>query len=266
MRIVHTSRALTALAATLVLGACAGGNVGDILGGPAGRAPNQIQGIVRAVDTRNGECRVELDNTRASSSYLANGGGGYGNGGRATIFCDSQTRVVFQGQTFRPESLESGDEVIAQVSDVRGRLVADRIDVTYDVSGNDRTGNAPYGGNDRYGTGTTPYPSDDRYDRYGRVANEDVRGTVRRVDRNDRSVTLERVQYLDRTFERGASDQLTLYYDTDTRVTFRGQSYRPENLEVGDVVAASIDQVRGALVANSIEVLADASETAAYPR
>jgi hypothetical protein len=264
MRIAHTRRALTALAATLLLGACAGGNVGDILGGPAGRAPNQIQGIVRAVDVRNGECRVELDNTRGSSSYLANGGAGYGNGGRATIFCDSQTRVVFQGQTFRPESLENGDEVIAQVSDVRGRLVADRIDVTYDVSGNDRYGNDR--GNDRYGTGTTPAPSDDRYDRYGRVGNEDARGTVRRVDRNERSVTLERVQYFDRTFDRGGSDQITLYYDTDTRVTFRGQSYRPESLEPGDIVAVSIDQVRGALVANSIEVLADASETAAYPR
>jgi hypothetical protein len=256
---ISKSSVLATLAAALLLGACGSSGIGDILGGPGGQAPNQIKGIVRSVDTR-GDCRIDLDNA-TSASYLANGGydnrGGYG-GGRTSVYCDNDTRVVYQGQTFRPDSLEPGDEVIAEVSDVGGRLVANRIDVTYDVS---RTDSPPYGG--------TPYPNDDRYDDYGRAGDEDLRGTVQRVDTRNRLVTLERVEYYDRSLDRDSrsDDLVTLYYDEDTRVSFRNQSYRPENLEPGDIVAVDVDQVRGTLVADDITVLADARGNAAsYPR
>jgi hypothetical protein len=256
MRSIKTGSPLVALVAVLLLGACGSGDIGDILGGPSGRAPEQIKGIVSSVDT-TGDCRIELDS--ATQSYLDNrdSGGIYGDryGSRATVYCDNATRVVFQGQTYRPESLERGDEVIVAVRDVGGRLIADRIDVTYDVTSGDRYGD------DRY----SRYPQDDRYDRYGETLGEDVRGTVRRVDRENRSLTLERVEYVDRGLDRG-SDLLTLYYDADTEVTFRGQSYRPENLEVGDVVAVDVDTVRGTLVADDIRVLADARDSSAsYP-
>lgn len=266
MRSLKSGSLLVALVAALALGACGSSDIGDILGGPSGRAPNQLKGIVRAVDT-TGDCRIELDNT--TQSYLDNrdSGGIYGDGygNRATVYCDNATRVVFQGQTYRPESLENGDEVIAQVRDVGGRLVADRIDVTYDVSsggryGDDRYGNYPQ--DDRYGN----YPQDDRYGQYGSVTGEDVRGTVRRVDRENRTLTLDRVEYFDRGLDRG-SDVVTLYYDNDTRVSFRNETYRPENLEVGDVVAVDVDTVRGTLVADEVRVLADArGSAAAYPR
>ncbi|HEV8238290.1 MAG TPA: hypothetical protein VGS57_02865 [Thermoanaerobaculia bacterium] len=261
------------LAAALLLGACGSGGIGDIINGPNGSYPSQIKGIVRTVDTRSGDCRIDLDNV-SNSTYLNNGnngsyGGGYGNGNRATVYCDNQTRVVYQGNSYRPESLESGDEVVADVRDVNGRLVAERIDVTYDVSsndryGNDRNGNDRYGNNDPYAR--SPYPQqDDRYGTYGSVGNEDVRGVVQRVDTQNRTVTLERVQYYDRNLARGG-DLLTLYFDNDTHVTFRNQSYRPENLERGDVVAIDVDQVRGTLVANDIRVLSDAREnSASYP-
>lgn len=259
MRSTHTFSAAAALAGALLLGACGSSDIGDILGGPSGQAPSQIKGTVRYVDTRS-DCSIELDNATSSSRYLANGGyngSGYG-GGRAVLYCDRDTRVVYQGQTFRPESLEPGDEVIAEVSDVSGRLVADRIDVTYDVSRNDRS--AP---SDR----STPYPSDDRYGTYGRVGEEDLRGTVRRVDRDNRTLTLERVEYYDRSFDRGAGgDLLTLQYDNQTRVRFRGESYGTENLDPGDVVAVNVEQVRGTLIADDIRVLADARESASYPR
>lgn len=264
-----TTSLLATLAAALLIGACGSSDIGDIINGPNGRYQNQLKGIVRTVDTRSGDCRIELDNVN-NANYLNNGNGGYNNGGynsgqRATLYCDSQTRVVYQGNNYRPESLESGDEIVADVRDVNGRLVADRIDVTYDVSSNDRYGN----GNDRYGTNPdtrAPYPQDDRYGTYGSVGNEDVRGTVQRVDRENRTLTLERVQYYDRNLSR-SGDLLTVYYDNDTRVTFRNQSYRVENLEAGDVVAIDIDQVRGTLVANDIRVLADARDnSASYPR
>lgn len=267
MRPRTTLSVLAALAAALLLGACGSSDIGDIINGPRGSSyQNQIRGIVRTVDTRSGDCRIELDNVN-NSSYLNNQrdpyGGGYGNsnGNRATLYCDSQTRVVYQGNAYRPESLESGDEIIADVRDVSGRLVADRIDVTYDVSSNDRYGNDRYDPNAR-----APYPQDDRYGTYGSVGNEDVRGTVQRVDRDNRTITIERVQYYDRNLSR-SGDLLTLYYDNDTRVTFRNQSYRAENLEAGDVVAIDVDQVRGTLVANDIRVLADARDnSASYPR
>jgi hypothetical protein len=272
MRIRTPRSVLAALAAALLLGACGSSDIGDILGGPGGRAPNQIKGIVRTVDARSGDCRIDLDNV-TNSTYLDNRdrgygdyGGGYGSGSRATVYCDDQTRVVFQGNTYRADSLESGDEVIAQVRDVGGRLVAERIDVTYDVSSNDRNGNNDrYGSNDPYSR--TPYPpQDDRYGSYGTQGDEDVRGTVRGVDRTNRTVTLERAQYYDRSLARG-NDLLTLYYDNDTRVTFRSQSYRPEDLEAGDIVAVDVDQVRGTLVADDIQVLANARDSSAsYPR
>jgi hypothetical protein len=248
MRTLTPGKALAALAVALLLGACGSSDIGDILGGPSGRAADQIRGTVRSVDTR-GDCRIELDDT-GSSRYLANGGSG--SGGRATVYCDSSTRVVYQGQTYRPDSLEAGDEVVVAVRDVGGRLLADRIDVTYDVS--------TRGYDDRY-------PRDDRYDEYGRTANEDLRGTVLRVDRERRNLTLERVDYYDRSLDPGgSSDRLTLYYDSETRVTFRGQGYRPENLEPGDVVAVSVETVRGTLVASDVRVLADTRDTASYPR
>ena len=266
MRSLKTGSLLVALVAASLLGACGSSDIGDILGGPSGRAPNQIKGIVSTVDT-GGDCRIELD--RATQTYLDNrdSGGIYGDGygNRATVYCDNSTRVVFQGQTYRPDSLERGDEVIANVRDVGGRLVADRIDVTYDVSsggryGDDRYGNYPQ--DDRAGS----YPQNDRYGQYGSVTGEDVRGTVSRVDRENRTVTLDRVEYVDRGLDRGSA-VLTLHYDNDTRVSFRNESYRPENLEVGDVVAVDVDTVRGTLIADDIRVLADArGSSAAYPR
>jgi len=268
MRPRTTSSVLAAVGAALLLGACGSGNIGDILGGPSGNYPSEVKGIVRNVDVTGGDCRIDLDNA-TSSTYLDNRdrgsyGGGYGSGNRATVYCDNNTRVVYQGNSYRADSLEVGDEVIADVRDVGGRLVAERIDVTYDVSSNDRYGNDRYGSNDPYSR--TPYPQDDRYGSYGTVGGEDVRGTVRRVDRESRTVTLERVQYYDRDLSR-SGDQLTLYYDNDTRVTYRNQAARAENLEPGDIVAVDIDQVRGTLVADDIRVLADARDSSAqYPR
>ncbi|HEV8629946.1 MAG TPA: hypothetical protein VGV61_06475 [Thermoanaerobaculia bacterium] len=267
MRVFTIRGALASLGTVLLLGGCASSDIGDILGGPGGRGTSEIRGTVRYVDTR-GDCRIDLDNA-SSSSYLNNGGssGGYGSGGRTSVYCDSHTRVVYQGQTYRPESLEPGDVVVVDVNDVGGRPLADRIDVTYDVSSNRGSGSSgPNGSGNGNGSG---YPQDDRYGTYGRAANEDLRGTVRRVDRENRMLTLERVQYYnDRGYDRGGGDLLTLYYDNDTRVTFRGQSYRPESLEAGDVVAVTVDQVRGTLIANDIQVLANArdSNASTYPR
>jgi hypothetical protein len=90
---------------------------------------------------------------------------------------------------------------------------------------------------------------------------------VRVVDQQNRTVTLEQVDYYTRSFDRNQQgDLLTLYYDGQTQVLFRGESYRPENLEPGDVIAVRVDDVRGTLIANQIDVVNDARGNAAsYP-
>jgi len=283
MRIITTSSALVTAVAALVLGACASSDVGDIF--PSGQV-GQVQGIVRSVST-SGDCVIQLDDARATNYRLNDQG--YGRGGSSTIYCDRNTRVVFNGNTYHPEDLERGDEIVADVSDRAGRAVADRIDVTYDASSNDRSGNGrygdngpygspsgnqpPYGGdndrygrNDRSGSGTYgPYDRGNSTDPYG--GDHDLRGTVRVVDAQNRTLTLERVDYYTRSFDRNQQgDLLTLYYDAQTQVQFRGESYKPENLEEGDVIAVRVDDVRGTLIADRIDVVADARGGAAsYP-
>jgi hypothetical protein len=290
MRTISTASAL--VGAALLLAACASSDVGDIF--PNGQV-GQVQGVVRSVDT-SGDCIIQLENARSSNYHLNDQGYGYGNGGgNTTIFCDRNTRVVFQGNTFRPEDLERGDEIVADVSNVGGRPVADRIDVTYDVSSNDRSGNGGrygnnggYGRNGGYGSGNDngryggPYGDNDRYgnhdrygnnDRYGNSTdptggNHDLRGTVRLVDAQNRTVTLEQVDYYTHSFDRNQQgDLLTLYFDAQTQVLFRGESYRPENLEAGDVIAVRVEDVRGTLIADQIDVVSDARGNAAsYPQ
>jgi hypothetical protein len=254
MRSAKIISLLPALAVVLALQACASGYNGDI-----GGAPRQLRGVVQSVETRSGECRIDLANVR-DSSYLdqSGGNGGYG-GSVSSIYCDNQTRVYYQGQTYRPESLERGDEITADVSYVNGRTIADRVDVTYDVS----TGGGYDNRNPNQGQGDYRY---DPYGTYGGAANEDLRATVRSVDHYGHTLTLERVQYYDHRYDQGGSDLLTVRYDDRTRVTFRGQANRPENLEPGDVIAVRFGETRGSMVADDIQVLADARESAAYPR
>jgi hypothetical protein len=220
---------------------------------------------VQSVENRGGECRIDLSNVN-DTRYLNQGGdGGYG-GTVSSVYCDSQTRVYYQGQTYRPESLERGDEITADVSYVNGRTVADRVDVTYDVSTGGRYDNRYPNQSPSQYPSQYPNQGDSSYDRYGGAGSEDLRATVRSVDHYGHTITLERVQYYDHRYDQGGSDLLTVRYDDRTRVTFRGQANRPENLEPGDVIAVRFGETRGSMVADDIQVLADARESAAYPR
>src|SRR3954465_9639739 len=108
-RTSSSSLLATALLA-LTLGACASSDVGPIFPGPNGQAVSEVKGIVRSVDTRN-DCVIELDNATATDYRLNNDGYGNSSGGRSTLYCDRNTRIVFQGKTYRPEDLERGDEI-----------------------------------------------------------------------------------------------------------------------------------------------------------
>jgi len=102
---------------------------------------------------------------------------------------------------------------------------------------------------------------------YGRSGDRfgDLRGTVESVN------TRERLIYVDREGDDprynlqndgGGQDEVVIAYDQGTSVRYQGRDYRPEDLERGDRIQASIDRSgnNGRLFASNIDVLYDVSE------
>ena len=235
MRSIPYGKALTPFAAALLLGACGSSGIGDILGGSPGQPPaavaDEVRGTVRYVET-DGECRIELEDARVTQRRnLRDDDYGLGGGDRVMLYCDDSTVVTHDGRSYRPEALERGDEVVAEVEQSGNRLYVERLDVLYDVT-----------------------PGDDRATDYGYG---DLRGTVRQVDRDDRTIEIDRIDAFDRDLERYEGERVTLWYDTDTDVVFEGRRLGADNLEPGDVIEVEITEVRGRLVADSIEVVSD---------
>jgi hypothetical protein len=234
MRSIHPGKVLVATVVALSLGACGSSGIDDILGSssePPVTRHDEVRGTVQYVDT-TGDCVIELDEARyVERNNLRDDDYGLRDGERVTVYCDDRTVVMHEGRSYRPEALERGDEIAVEVDRSGSRLIAGRIDVLYDVTGEDdrRTG---FGG--------------------------DLRGTVRSVDRENRTILLERVAVYDRELEEHESgDRVTLLYDTDTDVMFEGDQYRAENLEPGDEVEVQVVEVRGRLIAEEIEVISD---------
>lgn len=134
--------------------------------------------------------------------------------GRVVARFDASTRVYYQGREYSPENLEPGDVVRMEVAGSGYQNVyAQRIEVLESVQSRD-DGNDPYDPDDRYG---------DRL----------VSGEVERVDTSRREIVIG-TSGGDRVVE----------YDDRTRVLYRGQQYRPENLERGDVVRVELQDGR----------------------
>ena len=109
------------------------------------------------------------------------------------------------------------------------------------------------GGSDRNDRTTDPYD-----DRYGRTS-EDVRGTVERVDTLDRRIYVNAENRDSNYLRNGGGREVVLYYDDDTAVEFEGQTFRVDDLERGDRIAADVEQTGGRLVVRNIDVLEDAT-------
>lgn len=117
---------LALLAAALGLAACGslgGIDLEDILGSRGPSDSSDVEGTVTRVDTR--DRRIDLDvhevnNLRESRPD-------------SSIYYDADTVVVYQRETYRPEDLEPGDEIAAEGANVRGRYVADEIEVLRNV-------------------------------------------------------------------------------------------------------------------------------------
>jgi len=169
------------------------------------------------------------------------------------LFYDDSTTVEYQGRDYRPEDLERGDRIQATIDSRGGRPVAEDIQVIYDVSSG-RGGMAP----DRPGR-------PDREDSSGQdePSAAALRGTVRSVDATSHTLEIETASD-DSGDSDDSSDEpsgvVVVFYDARTTVQFQGRSYRPENLEEGDVVEIHLRRGRsGRLVADQILVLGEGS-------
>ena len=129
---------------------------------------------------------------------------------RMEVRYDERTRLVYQGRESAIEGLERGDVIRFDAVQTGREVYARQIEVVRNV----RDGG--YGG--QYGGG------------YG----NDLRGSVALVDTRMRLIRLEGAGY---------GNDVQLAYDARTTVEYQGRSYRPENLQRGDIVRIQARQV-----------------------
>ena len=198
----------------------------------------------------NAESMNVTYNARASSSYPGNNPNTYpsstypsGNGttltgtvtsvntSRGTITVDTgynQTQVIsyynntpvyYNGQTYRPQDLERGDQVTIQFNDNGGgNLQAQSITVTRSISANGNSG--------VYGTNTST-----------------IRGTVDSIDTYSHTITLRSTSWIagfNRNAGRTTGSTMVVQYDPNLSINVNGQTYSISGLQRGDIVDVTL--------------------------
>ena len=219
-------KSLAAVAlSVLFLAACgSAGDLGGILGG--GNAANyEIRGTVDRVDTSSRS--IWLTNVSGYDRSMLSSGG---SGSNVRVYYDEQTQVRYNGQTYRPQDLERGDEVRANVAESGNNLIADVVTVTHDVSAGSGSGSG------------TMYPG----------TNDSIRGTVRYVDTSRRTIEVDR----------GYGSSVMVEYASNTPVYFNGRTYQAADLERGDEIEIRVrDLGSGRFSASDITVTRSVSGT-----
>ena len=181
--------------------------------------PGGVRGTVESVNPRERLIYIDEEN-------------GENDEGPVVLSYDDGTVVRYQGRTYRPESLERGDRVqVSADRDDDGRLLAESIDVLYDVSQGGPPPPEPGGYGDR-----------DR----GEERAGSLRGIIRSVDTDAQTLELDR-----------GGERVTVGYDDHTPVIFQGERYSPDNLERGDEVRIRVHDYDGRLFAQEITVVRD---------
>ena len=182
--------------AILLLGACGTMDNGGILGGGSNQNNYEIRGTVDHVDLNSRS--IYLTNVSGYTSMLSGGGNN-----SVRVYFDNNTTVAYQGQTYRPQDLERGDEVMVRVDESGNTLLAEAVTVTRDVSGS-----------------TSTYPSNTSM----------LRGTVRLVDTSRRTIEIDR----------SVGSNVIVEYDTSVPVYYNNNRYNVADLERGDEVELNV--------------------------
>jgi len=207
-----------------------------------------VQGTVASVNPR--DRLIYMDRAGMNDRYNLRNEDRYDQGNPVAISYDDGTVVRYQGRTFRPEDLERGDRIQASIERNGDSLLAQQIDVLYDVS------SGGPGGYDN-GNGGSGYATD-------------LRGTVRTVDTRNHVLEIDRSRYGNRDNfnsdpgrygDSNGYGTVLVRYDAGTTVRFQGRDYSPENLERGDVVQIQAHDDNGRLVAERIDVLGENGRT-----
>ncbi|HSS52957.1 MAG TPA: hypothetical protein VLX28_28780 [Thermoanaerobaculia bacterium] len=259
MRILRWAGLTIAFAAAVVVTGC-GVEVYDSPGYP-GRYHGRYED--RAGDVQGTVLRVSR---RDHVIVLGPGRGDRDGREEIVLFYDDNTTVEYEGRDYRPEDLERGDRIQATVEAQGDRQIAEDIQVIYDVSsGRDGRDSRDRVAPERPGR---PYPDRmDRPDREGSgIPSEpdaaELRGIVHSVDADGHSLEIELAD--DDSQDPGddaPSGVVMVRYDARTTVQFQGRSYRPENLEEGDVVEIHLRRDRdGRLTADQILVTGEGGQ------
>jgi hypothetical protein len=218
------------VAASLMLSGCVtGGYPGGTGGYPGSGGYPPSQGTYPGSGYPTGSQRllgtVEDIDPHQGRLMMSADAGGYGSSGygssRVEVYFDGNTQLVYQGRVQAVEGLERGDRIDVEATQAQGRLWARRIEVVQNV---------------REGTGSA----------YG----GQLQGAVSAVDPGRRLITITQGGYS------GRREQV--YYDERTRVDYRGQSFRPEQLDQGDVVRVQARRIGNDWLAEQIWVEVDA--------
>ena len=176
-------------------------------GQPAPGYPSQygsrLQGTVESIDPGYSRIVVFVDDPRS------------GRGQRTAVRYDQRTRLSYQGRQHPVQGLERGDVISMEVAQSGRELWAQSIELL--VNARDERHDGGYGG-DGYDNG------------YG----NELSGSVAFVDTRSRSIRLDGAGY---------GNNLRMTYDNRTIVVYQGRSYRPENLQRGDMVRVQARQL-----------------------
>ncbi|HEX2061064.1 MAG TPA: hypothetical protein VHK90_10010 [Thermoanaerobaculia bacterium] len=190
--------------AVILLGACGTMDDGGIYGPSDSRRDNyEIRGTVDSIDLSSRS--IFLTNVSGLTSMLSGGGGG----SNVRVYYEDRTTVSYQGQTYRPQDLERGDQVVVRVDESGNALLAESMTVTHDVSGG------------------SSFPSDTQ----GMM----LRGTVRFVDLDRRTIELDR----------GFGSNVLVEYDASVPVLYNNRTYRVADLERGDEIEIRVRDLGG---------------------
>jgi hypothetical protein len=120
--------ALLSVVMVMAVGCGSGGlggiDLGSILGSTGASDTSDVRGVVSSVDTRNQVINLDVNQV---NNLRENQQG-------QSIYYDSNTVVEYQGQQYRVENLERGDEISIRGANRDGRFVAERVTVERDVT------------------------------------------------------------------------------------------------------------------------------------